>query len=182
MEINHSNLIVLDIQERLIANIGNREDVIWNTGRLIKAAKILNIDLLFTEQNPLKLGTTLESIANGLESNTFTKMTFSALGNLELEEKLESNQIKKVYLAGLETHICIMQTAIDLINRGYKVYVVADAIGARKKLDHEIGLKRLEQEGAVITTTEAVIFEWCITSDRPEFKEISRLAKDSKKT
>ncbi len=181
MTIAPSSLIILDMQERLIANIGDKEIVTWNIARLIEAAGVLNIYRLFTEQNPLKLGATIRSLTNNLGSDIFTKMTFSALGNSELEERLESCQIKKAYLAGVETHICIMQTAIDLINRGYKVYVVADAVGARKPLDHQIGLKRLEQEGAIITTTESVLFEWCLTAERAEFKEISRLAKESEK-
>tara|TARA_Y100001968_G_C19335132_1_gene706433 strand:+ start:329 stop:904 length:576 start_codon:yes stop_codon:yes gene_type:complete len=176
-----SVLIILDIQERLIANIIDQETIVWNSKRLIEAANLLGITVIYTEQNPNKLGLTLEVLRNKCNSSFFSKMTFSCLGNLEIEEKLENQRARKVYLAGLETHICVMQTAIDLINLGYKVYVLADAVGARRQIDHEIGLKRLEQEGIVLTTTESILFEWCVTSDRPEFKEISRLVKETKK-
>ena len=181
MKSQNSVLIILDIQERLISNIIDRETIIWNSRRLIEAANIFNITVLYTEQNPNKLGPTLESLRSNLNSNIFPKMTFSCLGNLKIEEKLENKKAEIIYLAGLETHICVMQTAIDLINLGYKVYVLADAVGSRSKIDHEIGLKRLEQEGIVITTTESMLFEWCYTSERPEFKEISRLVKETKK-
>ena len=181
MKSQNSVLIILDIQERLISNIIDRETIIWNSRRLIEAANIFNITVLYTEQNPNKLGPTLESLRSNLNSNIFPKMTFSCLGNLKIEEKLENKKAEIIYLAGLETHICVMQTAIDLINLGYKVYVLADAVGSRSKIDHEIGLKRLEQEGIVITKTESMLFEWCYTSERPEFKEISRLVKETKK-
>ena len=167
------------MQERLLKNIPNKEEIIFNVRRLIDVYKILNLNILYTEQNPNKLGNSITIVKEKLDCKGISKMTFSCAEISYIKETLEKNKIKKIILTGIETHICIQQTAIEFLLQGYKVYIVVDASGSQNQLDKDIAFKRLEKEGALLTTTEALIFELCKTSDRKEFKEISNIVKES---
>ena len=172
-------IIIMDLQERLITSIRDKEEVCWNTRRLLDAASLLNIDKEYTEQNPQKLGKSLNFITERIKKNPHVKLSFSCATKNDLLEKLEVDRIKNIVLCGIESHICIQQTTIDFINIGFNVFLPIDAIGSRKQLDKEISLKRMEKIGAILTTTEATIFEWCETSEHKEFKQISNLAKEN---
>ena len=169
-------LLVIDLQEKLVKVMPESEKVVDNTIRLIQAAHILEVAVMATEQYPRGLGPTVENIA-ALIPHRSEKMTFSSCKHAEILEQLHGRGIKHVTLAGIETHVCVAQTALDLLRMGFDVTVPADAVTSRSRIDWEFGIRRMEQAGAVLTTTEAVIFEWIGTAESPRFKEISALVK-----
>ena len=142
--------------------------------RLIEAAKLLGIPVDATEQYPKGLGSTVESLRVLLAAPA-EKLRFSSVPSLDWMNDVTHGGRHQVVVAGMETHVCIQQTALDLVARGFDVHIPADAVTARKSLDHETALKRMSAEGCTITTWEAVLFEWCETAEAAEFKSISRL-------
>jgi len=170
-------LLVIDVQEKLLAAIPGRELLLANTVRLIKAAKILDIPTWGTEQYPKGLGHTVAAIAD-LVPERCSKLTFHCCASAQILEQLYGRHIRHVTLAGLEAHVCVAQTALELLDLGFRVQVPADAVASRHDSDQKFALRRLENAGATISTTEAVLFEWCETADRPEFKAISGLVKE----
>jgi nicotinamidase-related amidase len=173
---NHAALLVIDLQEKLIKAIDRADRVLSSTTLLVKAARILEIPVFATEQYPKGLGPTVEPLAS-LIADRPAKTTFHCLGAPGLAESLASAEIRHVTLAGIETHVCVAQTALELLKLGYTVQVPADAVGSRFAIDREYALRRLEAAGAILTTTEAVLFEWTETAEHPRFKEISALVK-----
>ena len=132
------------------------------------------------EQNPLKLGKTIPNLLPKVSFNKIQKMDFSIASSSVLIDALNNKQITNLIVCGFETHICIQQSVLELLLKGYEVYVIADAIGCRNNLDHQISLQRMLHKGAIITTTESIIFEICKTSDREEFREIRNIIKRKK--
>jgi nicotinamidase-related amidase len=170
-------LLAVDMQERLLAVIPQAARITWNCRRLIDGAKTLGVRTIVTEQNPDKLGPTTAELA-GAGTARLAKMAFSCGACGEAFADWEAEGIERVLVCGIETHVCVAQTALDLVSAGYRVYVAADAVGARNAVDHEIALRRMESSGAVITTTEAALFEWCERAGTDEFRAISALAKE----
>jgi len=164
-------LAVIDVQERLVAAVDAAPGVVDRCCRLARAAERLGVRRLLSEQYPKGLGPTVGELA-GLMPPPREKMAFSGCGCLG--EPLP-NALESVVLAGLETHICIAQTALDLLEAGLGVFVAVDAVASRQKIDHEVGLRRLEAAGCVLVTSEAVLFEWCGTAEHEAFQEIRRL-------
>lgn len=171
-------LLVIDVQERLLPAIGNRETLVWNIRRLIDAAKILNVAVAATEQYPKGLGATAAPLAERLGPR-LEKLMFSCRECSALLDDWRRAGIHRVLLCGIETHVCVQQTALDLLGLGFRVYVAADAVGSRYEADYRTALRRMELCGAVLTTAESAMFEWCVRAGTPEFREISRLAKES---
>jgi nicotinamidase-related amidase len=171
-------LLVVDVQEKLMALMEDRARVVGNSVRLIRAAALLGIPTWATEQYPKGLGPTVSEIA-ALISQRSEKLTFSCCGVPELVEQLHGRGIRHVTVAGIEAHVCVAQTALDLLRLGFGVGVPADAVGSRNRLDWELALRRLERAGAVVTSTEAMLFEWLGTADHPQFKAISALVKEA---
>lgn len=173
-------LLVVDVQEKLIARIKYRELVIANTIRLVRAAEILKLPYWATEQYPEGLGPTVYELAK-LIPERHSKTTFHCCAVPQILEQLYGRNIKHITLAGIEAHVCIAQTALELLKLGFTVQVPADAVASRSTMDWDFALRRLEAAGAILTTTEAVLFEWTERSDRPEFKAISELVKSFQK-
>lgn len=169
-------LLVVDLQEKLIPRIQEKETVIANSARLIRAAQELKLPVWATEQYPKGLGTTIPEIAQ-LVPRRPDKTCFHCCAIPEIVEQLYARKIRHVTLAGIEAHVCVAQTALELLGLGYRVQVPADAVGSRHRIDWEFALRRLEQAGAVISTTEAALFEWVESADNPHFKAISALVK-----
>ena len=172
-----SALLVVDAQEKLLALIPGRERIVWNIRRLLDAAAALGVPIAGTEQYPEKLGATVAELKERVGPAP-DKLVFSACVCGELFERWRADCIFRVLVCGIETHVCIMQTALDLAAAGFEPYVAVDAVGARYAIDHDTALRRMESAGVVLTTTEAAIFEWCATAEAPEFKNISALAKE----
>lgn len=172
-----SVLAVIDVQERLLAVMPEADRVVARCARLAEAARILGVPAVLTEQYPKGLGPTPSALAALLPPAT-TKMSFSCCGCSGFDAALPA-ELSTVVIAGLETHVCVAQTALDLLARGLGVCVVVDAVASRHALDHEIALRRLEGAGAVLTTSEAVLFEWCRSAEHPQFQAIRRLVTSS---
>ena len=172
-------LLVLDMQEKLIRNIKGNQLLIFNVKKLLDACNLLNVQIAFTEQNPLKLGHTLETILDNKEYTKFEKMEFSCSKNSNFLDYINENNFKNIIVCGIESHICILQTSIELLSKGLNILIPRDAIGSRNKLDNETAFLRLISSGAVASTTESLICELCKTSSRKEFREISKILKKS---
>ena len=173
---NHGALLVVDVQTKLMERIEHRERVVANAVRLVKAADVLKLPCWATEQYPQGLGPTVPELAELIVERP-SKTTFHCCAVPQIVEQLYGRQIRHVTLTGIEAHVCVAQTALELMKLGFIVQVPADAVGSRSRIDWEFALRRLERAGAVISTTEAVLFEWTECSDRPEFKAISNLVK-----
>ena len=164
-------LLIIDVQEKIIRAIFNKDSITKNIKKLIDAYQILEENIFLSEQNSFKLGKTIPEL---LPKTGFKieKMEFSLANIQEFSEELKNKKITNLIVCGIETHICIQQSALDFLQKGFEVILVSDAMGSRNRIDHEISLQRMIQTGAVLTTTESIIFELCKTADRKEFKEI----------
>lgn len=176
MSADDTALLVVDMQERLLPSIRDAARVAWNVSRLVDGARVLGVPVLATEQYPRGLGPTVEPLASQVGPAS-EKLTFSCAGCGELFEPLAERGIGKILVVGVEIHVCVAQTVCDLLHNGFRVYVAADAVGSRFELDYQIALRRLETAGAVVTTTEAALFEWTQAAGTPEFKQISAIVK-----
>ncbi|MEQ8848438.1 isochorismatase family protein [Botrimarina sp.] len=177
MSPDESALLVVDLQERLLAAQGDAERIVWNARRLAQAAAALGVRRAATEQAPEKLGPTVAPLAELLPPR-LPKADFSAGACVDLLEEWSREGVRSVVLAGIETHVCIAQTALDLLSAGFEPHVAVDAVGSRFAVDHQTALRRLEGSAVTLTTTEATLFEWCESSANPAFREISKLAKE----
>ncbi len=169
-----SRLLIVDVQTKLIRVMRDAAAFEDACGRLVEGARLLGIPVDATEQYPKGLGGTVESLQGALNAPA-EKLRFSAAPSLDWMTDVTRGGRHQVVLAGMETHVCILQTALDLVARGFDVQIPADAVTSRKQLDHDVALRRLSAEGCTITTWEAVLFEWCETAEAAEFKSISRL-------
>jgi len=173
-----SALIVIDIQEKLLPVIYESDRVVDNAIKLINGFKILNSPIYFTEQYPKGLGPTDSRIKSALEERTaIHKMSFSCFGADNLFEELKSKKFKQIVVCGIESHVCVMQTTLDLVANDFMVHVAADAVSSRRKFDYEIALERMRSNGAEITLTESILFEMLNVCGTDEFKAISKLVK-----
>ena len=165
-------LILIDIQEKILKPIFNKELIMKNIKKLLLAYQILDDNILLSEQNPIKLGRTIPDLLPESKYKKIEKMEFSLANNKEFTEELNNKKITTLIICGIETHICIQQSVLDLLGKGYEIILISDSMGSRNKLDHEIALQRMTFKGAIVTTTESIIFELCKTANRNEFKEI----------
>jgi nicotinamidase-related amidase len=170
-----SLLLVIDLQTKLLPVVQGHAAIAWNVGRLLTGAATFAVPHLVTEQYPEKLG---ETFPLGVTTCTpVSKRMFSCRECCEPLAAFRDRGIQQVVLCGIETHVCVLQTALDLVSDGWQVFVVVDATGSRSRLDHETALGRLAAESVVLTTVESVLFEWCETSAAPEFRSVSALVK-----
>lgn len=170
-------LLVIDVQEKLLPAISGGTKIVWNIHRLLDAASVLGLPIAATEQYPKGLGPTVSELAKRLSERP-EKLTFSAGGCPQIFADLRSRGTHNILVCGIEAHVCVQQTVLDLLADGWRVFVAADAVGSRFDIDYQIALRRMELAGAVLTTTEAAMFEWCATAAAPEFKRISQLARE----
>jgi nicotinamidase-related amidase len=177
MSSGDTGLLVIDVQEKLIRLVPGHERIIWNIRRLIDGAKMFQMPVLATEQYPKGLGGTVAELASRLESIA-AKTAFSGLGCREIAAQLERLPQGKWLVAGIETHVCVQQTVLDLLGNGFRVYLAVDAIGSRFEIDRETAIARMDSAGATLTTTEAALFEWCQDSSAAEFKQLSAMIKE----
>lgn len=178
MNSNDTGLLVVDVQDRLLAVQPESQRIVWNIRRLLDGARILGVRTAATEQYPEKLGPTSAILAERLDTPAMSKLAFSCADCDDIFDAWRADGIHRVLVAGIETHVCVQQTVLDLLATGMQVLVAADALGARHPIDHKIALRRMETSGALLTTTEAALFEWCAVAGTEEFKQISALAKE----
>jgi nicotinamidase-related amidase len=180
MSAGDTGLLVIDVQEKLIPKICDARAMVRNIAFLIDAARIMEIPVQATEQYPKGLGPTTAELAQRLPERS-DKLAFSSCAVPAVVENLQRAGRPKVLLAGIETHVCVLHTALDLLGLGFRVYIAVDAVGSRYAIDHETAVRRMEQAGAILTTSEGVAFEWVGQAGSPQFKEISRLVQERMK-
>lgn len=171
-------LLIIDIQEKIFRVMLRPEILIQNAIKLIEGFKILGLPIFLTEQYPKGLGETENRIKESLKDIvTIQKLSFSCLGAGDLFEVLQKRIIKQVVVAGIESHVCVQQTSLDLIANGFQVSLAADACSSRKEMDYNTALSRMRYAGVIVTTTEAILFELLNVSGTDEFKQISKIIK-----
>lgn len=180
-----SQLLIIDIQERLASAMPADviEKVARNSNILLQAATELNIPVIHSEQYPAGLGNTLPAVTENIPEektgliHSLTKTCFSCADAEGFNNLLAKQKRQQIIITGIETHICVLQSAIQLQRLGYNIYIVEDAVCSRKKLHHKNAIKRLRQNGIVISNVESVIFEWLRDAAHPKFKTLSALIK-----
>lgn len=171
--------VVIDFQEKLVPAMAEKEKLMKKSVMLLKGLKELGIPMILTTQYARGLGMTVPEITEAIGSEMFMdKKTFSACGQPQVQAFLEQEKDRKnIIVIGIETHICVLQTIMDLVSAGYRPVLVEDCVSSRDLHDKEVGVRRAMQEGAVITTAEALLFELTQGAESPHFKQISALVK-----
>ena len=175
LEAESCALLVIDIQEKLLPPIHERERLVRNSQLLIRLAKILHLPVIASTQYAKGLGNTVSDVASLLPNgDVVDKLQFSCFGSdvfCSLVKNLPGNR-NTMLLCGMETHICVMQTALAALRNGYLVHVASDAVGSRSEWNWKVGLERMRAAGAIISSTETMIYELLRSSGTPAFKEI----------
>jgi nicotinamidase-related amidase len=177
-----SQLLIVDVQDKLLDAISGKDRVVDRCIRLVRAARALDVPITVSEQYPQGLGPTVDPIRDALANAAFVadKVEFSCLRSDVLRERLDGLRREgraQVVLAGIETHVCVLQTAIDLEAQGFEAFVVADAVGSRSKDSRKLALARLAKAGVDVVDSEMVLFEWLERAGTPAFKDLQALIK-----
>lgn len=173
-----SLLLIIDIQQALLSAIDSWELVSGKAKQLIRSANVLDVPILLTEQYKKGLGETLPDLIQEVGSTRiFQKEHFSACLEADFIPTVQSFKRKKIVVAGMETHVCVLQTCLDLIKAGFQVHLVADAVASRVKENRDIAIGIMRQAGAVIASTEIVIFQWACRANTDEFRQILPIVK-----
>lgn len=172
---DHSLLLVVDFQQRLMPAIGDAAAIVENARRLCRVAAALDVPVLFTEENAAGLGPTIGELADHASDRTFHKMHFDACCEPGFVARIGDRS--HIVVAGCEAHVCVLQTVLGLIGAGRQVHVVRDAVGSRRAESKEAAIARMATCSADIVTTEMVIFEWLKTAADPRFREVLALIK-----
>lgn len=173
-----SCLLVVDIQDRLLPKMAHPERVVANTAVLLQAAGRLGVPVLASEQYPRGLGPTVADVAQRLPAGAVVeKLAFSCLGEPGFAERFRALGRSQAVVCGMEAHVCVMQTVDDLAAAGTRTFVVADAASSRDAANHELAMARMAQAGAVVVSTEMVVFEWLARAGTDAFRELSALIK-----
>lgn len=173
-------VVVVDVQAKLLPHIDQGDIVERNVAKLLNAAAMFAIPGFVTEQYPKGLGPTTGNVTSSLPSGyqTLEKLMFSCRECEAILSALPSQNRHNVLLAGIESHVCVMQSALDLLSAGFDVFACVDAMGSRFTIDHQTAIRRMELSGVTLVTMEMVLFEWCEIAGSQQFKQISQLAKD----
>jgi nicotinamidase-related amidase len=175
---DHTVGLVIDIQERLLPHIAGHEALLKNVETLIRGLNALEVPVMVTEQYRKGLGETLPAIKEAIgHFDPMEKMTFSCCDDPQFSLKLNNMAKKNVIVCGIESHVCVLQTVIDLLESGFQPVVVEDCISSRRSPDKLVAVERMRQEGAIITTFESILFELARVSGTDTFKAISKLVK-----
>ena len=177
LTVESSVLVVIDVQGKLAQLMHGKEALFENLRRIIQGAQVLGVPILCTEQNPAGLGPTIPEVAEPLGDLVRPKLSFSCCGDERFARELEDLGRKQVLLTGIETHICVYHTAVDLVARGYEVHVVADAVSSRRPENKAIGLRKMTDAGACLTSVETALFELLRVAEGAQFKQILRIVK-----
>ena len=178
LKIESASLLIIDIQGNLAHSMCEKELLFKNVQKLIKGIQVLGIPILWVEQNPQGLGPTIPEIANILSNiQPISKMSFSSCGNERFVQALKALNRKQVLIAGIEAHVCVYQTAADLVDLGYEVQVVADAVSSRNIENKEIGLQKMRDSGVSLTSVETALFELLKVAEGEQFRDILKIVK-----
>ena len=175
---DNTALVIIDVQGKLATLVHHQEQLYRNLQILVQGARVLELPILWLEQYPEGLGPTIPEVAELLaDQQPLAKLCFSACGQSQFQEKLRQSSCRQILLAGIESHVCVYQTARDLLDQDFHVEVVGDAVSSRTLENRQIGLDRMSRAGAAITSVEMVLFELLRQAGSPQFKEIARLVK-----
>lgn len=180
MRINVEDTVfcLVDVQERLYPHVTNKDEIEKNLITLVKGLKIHNVPFIVNEQYKKGIGETIPSLRELVDEDPhFEKTSFSCCKNESTLEALKSSNKKVVIVAGIETHVCVLQTCIDLLEENFQVVLVTNCVTSRKQNDTDVAIKRLVQAGVIPTTYESLLFELTVNAKNPVFKEISSLIK-----
>ncbi len=177
LNVDDTVLVVIDVQGKLAQLMYEQADLFANVAKLIKSAGVLEIPIIRTEQYPEGLGPTIPEIAELMTCQPISKVAFSCCGERRFTEELERLNRWQTLLCGIETHVCVYQTAVDLLESGYEVHVAADAVSSRTSGNKAIGLAKMKDAGADITSVETALFELLKTAEGEKFKAILRIVK-----
>ena len=170
--------LIIDIQEKLFPHIHENKRLLENTKKLVEGLKVMGIPIKITEQYKRGLGDTLPEISESLQDCPFfEKKAFSCCDDAAIMESINASSRRTVILTGIEAHICVMQTAIDLLANGFRPVIVEDCVSSRKPDDKRISINRMLHEGITVTSYESLLFELCRYSGTDEFKAISKIVK-----
>jgi nicotinamidase-related amidase len=171
-------LLIVDIQEKLVRAMHAREEFLLRARQLVLGARVLDLPILYTEQNPKGLGATVPEIATHLAAvKPISKFSFGCCAAEAFLRALQLSAARHVVMAGIETHVCVYQTALELLEKGYQVEVVADACSSRTPENKQIGLEKMRTAGVAVTSVEMVLFELLKVAEGPLFKEILKIVK-----
>jgi nicotinamidase-related amidase len=171
-------LIIVDVQGKLAQLMHNKEALFEGLKKIIKGAKVLEIPIIWVEQNPKGLGPTIPEVAELLtDIKPISKVSFSCLGKKGFVSRLKELNRKQVLIAGIETHICVYQTTIGLLNSGYEVEVITDAVSSRIPENKNIGIEKMKTAGAGVTSVETALFELLKVAEGPKLKEVLKIVK-----
>ena len=180
LDVDRAMVLVIDVQTKLLPTIIGGEQVIAAGRKLLDGAGLFELPVLATEQYPKGLGPTHSAIREALEkcrARVLEKPTFSAWADANVREALLAFDRPQIIVTGIETHVCVQQTALDLRSRDYDVFVCADAAGSRGRMDHDMALYRMRQAEVCVTTVETVLFELCQRCDTARFKAMLQVIK-----
>ncbi len=178
MSAENACLMIVDVQTRLLSAMNSPRAVMSGCSLMMKAAGVLDVPIVVTEQYPEGLGPTVEPLAElAPEDAFFSKIHFSSAKNTAIRGKIDSLKPNQVIIGGIEAHVCVLQTAMGLQEAGYQCFVAADATSSRSAANHAAAMSRLRDAGVGIVTSEMIVFEWLDKAGTPEFKELSRLLK-----
>ena len=173
----HTALLVIDVQERLMPVIFEQEKIFANVNKLLRGAEILGLETVITEQYPKGLGNTCKEVEMGENKTIIEKVCFSCMLSEPVTEQLKLTNVKSLIICGVESHICVLKTTLDAMKAGYEVHVVADAVSSRSAENKQLALERMRQAGAFITSVEMILFMLLDKAGTDEFKAISKLIK-----
>jgi len=178
LEPENTFLLVIDIQGNLFLSMHNREELLRNLTRIIRGSALFDLPVVVTEQIPEKLGPTIPEIAGLLETfDPVAKSHFSCCRDEGFMNRLKSLKQKKVLITGIESHVCVYQTAMDLLRLGYEVQVVEDAVSSRTRENHRIGIEKLIGAGTLRTSVEMALFELMGAAEGERFRQMVRIVK-----
>jgi len=177
LNLDNIYFVFIDLQDKLLSAIQDSQRIIRRNQLLMEAANLLGLPYVMTTQYRRGLGQIVPQIVEKSRSEALDKTLFSCAADNAISSEMERINREIAVVSGVETHICVLQTTLDLIGKGHRVAVVADAVGARAELDHELGLQRMERSGALPVTAEMLIYELLGRSDSPEFKKLLPLIK-----
>ncbi len=178
LDTSNSLLLVIDIQDRLVASL-DKDVIVTRVGKLVDAANILDVPVVLSEQYPKGLGHTVPLISSKLKEGTpvVEKTSFSLLREEGFLDRIKAYGKKQIVICGIETHICVHQTTEELINAGFEVVVAKDACASRSKYEFKQGIEAMHDNGAKISCVEIILFEWLRGAKHPKFKEVQALIK-----
>jgi len=178
LSLQNTVLVVIDIQDKLWNVMHEKEALLENAQKLVRGMQVLGVPIILTEQNPKGLGPTVPGLKQLIpEVTPLPKLTFSCCRDTGFQQALSGLARKQALICGIETHICVYQTTLELLAADYEVHVVADVVSSRTERNKDIALSRMQAEGAKLTVTEMAIYELLQTAESPRFKEMLKVIK-----